>query len=206
MNLIIVEDNQMLRQNLAFLLGNEFDIQVSASFESAEECLKNFDTLKCDVMLIDIDLPGISGIELVYEIMKLKPETDILMHTVFDDRDSVFAAIRAGASGYILKGSTPKEIIDAIHNLYNGGAPMSMYIARSVIREFQDQYNEKNPLSLRETEILNLLVKGLTYKEIGESLSLSTHTVHTHIKNIYSKLHANTRSEAIFKARKKGIL
>jgi len=135
------------------------------------------------------------------------PDIDIMAYTVFDNRDTVFKAIKAGASGYILKDATPRELIEALHNLYNGGAPMSPKIARAVINEFQNKViKEEFLLSPRETEILRGLEKGFTYNELADNLNISYHTVHTHIKNIYEKLHAEGRESALLKARKKGLL
>ena len=130
-----------------------------------------------------------------------------MAHTVFEDRENVFSAIKAGAAGYILKGSSPREIVESIHALYKGGAPMSPKIARKVIHEFQDDaMNDQFLLTPREKEIVKRVEEGLTYKEIGERLGISTHTVHTHIKKIYEKLQAKDRNDAIMKARKRGIL
>jgi two-component system NarL family response regulator len=130
-----------------------------------------------------------------------------MAHTVFDDRETVFSAIKAGASGYILKGSTPRDLIDALHTLAKGGSPMSPKIARKVIREFQDGgVDDQYLLSHRETEIVKEIENGLTYKDIAAKLGISPHTVHTHIKNIYEKLHAKDRPEALVAARRKGII
>ncbi|MFA5074004.1 MAG: response regulator transcription factor, partial [Nitrospirota bacterium] len=146
-------------------------------------------------------------VDLIRKTKELLPDVEIVAHTIFEDRDKVFAAIKAGASGYMLKGSSPRELIESIHALHDGGAPMSPKIARKIIHEFQDESADRHLLlTQREKEIVKLIEEGLTYKAIGEALNLSTHTVHTHIKNTYEKLHAKGRSDAITKARKKGIL
>jgi two-component system NarL family response regulator len=130
-----------------------------------------------------------------------------MAHTVFDDRETVFSAIKAGASGYILKGSTPRDLIDALNTLAKGGAPMSPKIARKVIREFQDEgVDEQYLLSPRERDIVKEIENGLTYKDIAVKFSISPHTVHTHIKKIYEKLQAKDRQQALVAARKKGII
>jgi DNA-binding NarL/FixJ family response regulator len=159
------------------------------------------------VILTDLGLPGMSGVDLIKKVKEEMPSLEIMAHTVFEDREMVFSAIKAGASGYILKGSSPREVIESIHALYKGGAPMSPKIARKIIHEFQDDVvSEQYLLTQREKEIVKRVEEGLTYKEIGERLSISTHTVHTHIKNIYEKLQAKDRNDAIVKARKRGII
>ena len=207
MKVSIVEDDVLLRQNLNLLLSGETGISVVSVFASAEEALAGIKRARPEILLADIGLPGMSGIELIRELKDQMPDLEIMAHTVFDDRETVFSAIKAGASGYILKGGTPRELIDALHTLAKGGAPMSPKIARKVIREFQDEgADEQYLLSHRETEIVREVENGLTYKDIALKLSISPHTVHTHIKNIYEKLQAKNRHDAISKARKKGII
>ena len=207
MRLVIVEDDPLLLENLTLLLRGEGGITVVGAYLSAEDALKSLKKASPEVMLTDIGLPGMSGVELIKKAKTDMADLEIMAHTVFEDRDNVFSAIKAGASGYILKGSSPREIIESIHALYKGGAPMSPKIARKIIHEFQEDVPEEQfLLTQRETEIVKLIEEGLTYKEIGERLSISTHTVHTHIKNIYEKLQAKNRSDAIIKARKKGII
>jgi len=207
MKVSIVEDDVLLRQNLKLLLSGETGITVVSVYGSAEEALAGIKRSRPEILLADIGLPGMSGIELIGELKEQMPDLEIMAHTVFDDRETVFSAIKAGASGYILKGSTPRELIDALHTLAKGGSPMSPKIARKVIREFQDEgVDEQYLLSHRETEIVKEVENGLTYKDIATKLSISPHTVHTHIKNIYEKLHAKDRQGALVAARKKGII
>jgi two-component system NarL family response regulator len=207
MRLVIIEDDPLLLENLTLLLRGEEGITVSGSYRSAEDAMKALKHALPEVMLTDLGLPGMSGVELIKKAKEDMPSLEIMAHTVFEDRERVFSAIKAGASGYILKGSTPREIIESIHSLYKGGAPMSPKIARKIIHEFQDDNTgQQFLLTQRETEVVKRVEEGLTYKEIGERLSISTHTVHTHIKNIYEKLQAKDRNDAINKARKKGII
>lgn len=207
MRLVIIEDDPLLLENLSLLLRGEEGITVAGSYRSAEDALRFLRDAAPEVMLTDLGLPGMSGVELIKKAKDLIPSLEIMAHTVFEDRERVFTAIKAGASGYLLKGSSPREIIESIHSLYKGGAPMSPKIARKIIHEFQDDIpGEQFLLTPREKEIVKRVEDGLTYKEIGEKLGISTHTVHTHIKNIYEKLQAKDRSDAIIKARKKGII
>ena len=207
MRLVIVEDDPLLLENLTLLLSGEGGITVAGAYRSAEDALKLLRNARPEVMLTDIGLPGMSGVDLIKKAKEEMPELEIMAHTVYEDRENVFSAIKAGASGYILKGSTPREIIESIHSLYKGGAPMSPKIARKIIHEFQDEVtNDQFLLTPREIEIAKRVEEGLTYKEIGERLNISTHTVHTHIKKIYEKLQAKDRSDAIIKARKRGII
>jgi len=207
MRLIIVEDDPLLLENLTLLLSGEEGLSVAGSYRSAEDALRGLRNANPEVMLTDLGLPGMSGVDLIKRAKEEMPSLEIMAHTVFEDREMVFSAIKAGASGYILKGSSPREVIESIHALYKGGAPMSPKIARKIIHEFQDDVvSEQYLLTQREKEIVKRVEEGLTYKEIGERLSISTHTVHTHIKNIYEKLQAKDRNDAIVKARKRGII
>ena len=159
------------------------------------------------MVLCDLGLPGMSGVELIKTLKKSMPAIEFMAHTVFDDRENVFSAIKAGASGYLLKGSSPRELIEALYELYKGGSPMSPKIARRVIHEFQDEnIGEQFILSHREKAIIKCVEHGMTYKEIAVELSISAHTVHSHIKRIYEKLHAKDREEALSNARKTGMI
>jgi DNA-binding NarL/FixJ family response regulator len=208
MRLLIVEDDPLLLENLKLLLSGESGITVVGAFGSAEDALQALEKTAPEIMLADLGLPGMSGIDLIKRAKEEIPGVEIMAHTVFEDRENVFSAIKAGASGYILKGSSPREIVEAIHELYKGGAPMSPKIARKVIHEFQDENitSEQYILSQREKDVVKCIEEGLTYKEISRKLKISSHTVHTHIKNIYEKLQAKDRGEALIKARKTGII
>ncbi|MDH3330648.1 MAG: response regulator transcription factor [Desulfobulbaceae bacterium] len=207
MRIAIVEDNSLLRENLVLLIGGEPELKVCGNFGTAEEALPAVLRDKPDILLVDLGLPGMSGAELIRRVKAKHQDIEIMVHTAFDARDTVFSAIKAGATGYILKGATPRELIESIHNLAGGGAPMSPKIARAVIGEFQDVDNDDQYLlTAREKEILLGLEKGFTYNQLGNELSISPHTIHSHIKKIYEKLHAKSRREALTKARKKGII
>ena len=207
MRLVIVEDNASIRENLVVLLNGEKDIDVCANFGTAEEALPYLLANKPDVLLADIGLPGMSGIDLIKEVKAKHKDIEIMVHTVFDTRDTVFSAIKAGATGYMLKTATPRELVESLENLSRGGAPMSPKIARAVVAEFQDEgINEQYLLTPREREILLKLEEGLIYKEIANELAVSYHTIHSHIKNIYEKLHAKSRKDALIAARKKGVI
>ncbi|HMK61760.1 MAG TPA: response regulator transcription factor [Dissulfurispiraceae bacterium] len=207
MRIAIVEDNHILLENLKMLLMGESNMEVVGAFSSAESALDMLDFSGTDVMLVDIGLPGMSGIDLIGKVKTTYPDMDIMAHTIFENRESVFSAIKAGASAYILKGSRPVELIDALNKLHDGGAPMSPKIARMVIQELQDA-GSSDPylLSRREKEVLKEIEKGMSYKEIATKLNISPQTIHTHIKKIYEKLHAQDRRDALVKARKKGII
>jgi len=208
MNIAIVEDNQTLLDNLRLLLQGEADCSVAGAWRSAEEALSYPSWARISILLADIDLPGISGVELIGRIKADYPHVDCMAYTVSEDRSTVFAAIKAGACGYLLKGSTPRELIEALHNLHEGGAPMSPRIARKVICQFQEinstVSSQDECLSRREQDVLRCLEQGRSYKEIGVDLGISPHTVHSHIKRIYEKLQSQTRNEATLKARKRG--
>ena len=207
MKLIIVEDDPILLESLKLILGGEMGITVAGAYGNAEDALRALKKTSPEVMLTDLGLPGMSGIELIKKAKDDMPSLEIMTHTVFEDRENVFAAIKAGASGYILKGSSPREIVEAIYEIHKGGAPMSPKIARKVIHEFQDEnVEDQYILSQRERDIVKCIEQGLTYKEISLRLKISSHTVHTHIKNIYEKLQAKDRGEALVKARKTGII
>jgi DNA-binding NarL/FixJ family response regulator len=207
MRIAIVEDNQILLENLKVLLTGEPNIEIIGTGSSAEGALKSVDFSNAYVLLVDLGLPGMSGSELIEKVKAKYPELEIMAHTVFENRESVFSAIKAGASAYILKGSRPVELIDALNKLHEGGAPMSPKIARMVIQELQDKgSDEQYLLSQREKEVLKEIEKGMSYKEVANKLNISPQTIHTHIKKIYDKLHAHDRQDALLKARKKGII
>jgi two-component system NarL family response regulator len=205
MRLAIIEDNLPLLDNLKLLLGGENGITVVGAFGSAEDALKGLEAVSPELLLVDLGLPDMSGLEFIKRVKAAMPELDIMVYTVFDDWPNVFAAIKAGATGYILKGTSPRELIEAIRNLHQGGAPMSRRIARMVVSEFHgENKSEQTSLSVREREILNDMNKSFTYKEIAANLNISPHTVRTHIKNIYKKLQTKSKQDAISKGIKQG--
>ena len=207
MRLALVEDNTVTRETLKLLLSGEPSIESVQTYGSGEELLEDLEQIVIDVLLVDLDLPGMHGTELIQKFNQARPTVEIMVYTIYEDRENVFAAIKAGASGYILKGSSPRELIESLQSLHQGGAPMSPKIARKVILEFQDTPEEaQNPLSSRESNIVRCVEQGLSYKEIAERLSISPHTVHTHIKNIYEKLQAGNRRDALTSARRIGII
>lgn len=207
MTLVLVEDDPLLRDNLRILLSGEPGIKLVGAFASAEEALAQLDTLRPRLMLSDLNLPGMSGIDLIREAKQRFPDMEIMAHTIKEDRTTVFAALKAGATGYIIKGARPSALIEALYNLSEGGAPMSPKIARAVVQEFQDaSETPESILSAKEKEVLAGIQEGLSYKEIGQKLFISPHTVHSHIKKIYEKLQARDKQDAISKARRRGLL
>ncbi|MDI6800706.1 MAG: response regulator transcription factor [Thermodesulfovibrionales bacterium] len=207
MRIVIVEDHPATIENLKLLLGGEQDITVAGAFASAEEAIGEIGSLKPDLLLVDLGLPGMCGVGFIKAIKSKFPEIEIMVLTILEDKDIVFQAIKNCASGYILKGSSPRELVEAIHNIHNGGAPMSPKIARKIIMGMRNNpKDEQYILSAREKEVLRHREGGFSYKEISNKLNISPHTVHTHIKNIYEKLHAKDGKEALILARKKGII
>jgi|SRR5215471_9500167 len=200
----VFEDNIQLLESLRQLIDNVPELICSGAFPDAKQLERKIEKAQPDVVMMDIDMPGMNGIDAVIIIHEKFPKVRVLMQTVFDDNDKIFAAIRAGASGYILKKVTPAKIIEAIHETYKGGAPMTPSIAEKVLTMFRTQTQqaqaEKIDLSDREKEILALLVKGKSYKMIAAECFISIDTVSTHIKNIYEKLHVHSKSEAVVKA------
>ena len=207
MRISFVEDNNVTRETLKLLLSGEPAVTSVETYASAEEALTKLELFPPDILLVDLDLPGMHGTELILRAKQILPHVEIMVYTIFEDRDTVFAAIKAGASGYLLKGSPPRELIESLQNLHQGGSPMSPKIARKVIHEFQNAPEEdENPLSFRESAIVRSIEQGLSYKEIAELYNISSHTVHTHIKNIYEKLQAHGRKDFLQRARRIGII
>jgi DNA-binding NarL/FixJ family response regulator len=206
--IIVVEDDARLLESLARLLEKRADFHVTATHTSAEEALAANRWNEGDVLISDIDLPGISSVELIAKAKAANPELLPLAYTIYEDRDTVFAALNAGAFGYLLKGCSAEYLETSIRDLVRGGAPMSPAVARRLLDRFlQDSPPEPaEALSPREVELLRCVAEGLLYKEIGEQLGISPHTVHTHIKNIYGKLHATDRQHALRRARMLGYL
>ena len=201
-NVAIVEDIDEIREALATLVKDTDELLCVHSFTNAEEALATLRHHPMDVVLMDIHLPGINGIECVRQLKQLHPQMQFLMCTIFQDDDNVFNALKAGASGYLLKGDEPQKIIASIKEIHAGGSPMNAQIARRIIETFQHQHNEVKEqagLTKRELELVNLLSKGYRYKEIAGQLFISIETVRKHINNIYSKLHVQSRMDAVNK-------
>jgi len=195
----IVEDDPWLRKDLAREISAAAGFRCLGSHASAEEALKKLPDEKPDVVIMDINLPGLNGIECVRRLKLVAPEMCILMLTVYEESDLIFAALRAGASGYLLKRSQSAELLEAIADAHQGGSPMTSSVARQVVQFFAQppaRQPETEGLSTREQEILNLLVKGHSYKAIGDQLSVSVNTVRMFIRRIYRKMHIHSRSEA----------
>ncbi|MCO6498620.1 MAG: response regulator transcription factor [Chitinophagaceae bacterium] len=202
----IVEDNKILRNSIANLLNHEDGMQCVCTLSNLLNAVSEFRKTHPDIVLMDIGLPGISGLEGVRLVKENFEKTEVLMFTVFDDDEKIFEAIKAGASGYLLKKSSTEEIIEAIISLHDGGAPMSASIARKVIQSFQKNsfiIKEDFALTAREKEILHCLTDGMSYKKITEKYFISISTVRTHIRHIYEKLHVNSKAQAVAKALKK---
>jgi DNA-binding NarL/FixJ family response regulator len=203
-SIAIVEDNDQFRIGLESIIKGQPDFLLTDSYVSAEKTLLNLPENPADIVIVDISLPGMRGTELIIKLKEKMPQTQFMICSIHDDNDTIFEALKSGASGYILKEPvTGQEIIKAIHDLYNGGSPMSPFIARKVISSFQKPTFAGNEflLSIREKEVLELLSKGLLYKEIAEELDISRETVKKHIKNIYQKLHVQNKVEALNKFR-----
>lgn len=198
----IVEDEKQIREGLAVLINGSEGFSCVNTFDTAEEAIEKIAALQLDVVLMDIHLPGKSGIECIAALKPNCANTQFLMCTSFEDTDSVFKALKSGATGYLTKTTQPSKILDAIVEVHKGGSPMSSNIARKIVASFQltNTNKEIEKLSKRETEVLELLSKGLRYKEVADKLFLSTETVRTHIRNIYDKLQVNSRTEALNKA------
>lgn len=201
----IVEDDSVIRKNLKELINEIEGYKCIGDYPGCEELLKDIDENLPDVILMDIDLPGISGIEGMKIVKDKFPEVDIVMLTVHEDAELVFKAIKAGACGYLDKSAPENKIIESIKEVYDGGAPMTTRIARLVVNSFQSKSDDSN-LTEREKDVLNLLCKGNAYKEISEQLFISVGTVRHHIKNIYDKLHVHSKSQAVAKAIKERLI
>jgi len=204
-SLIIVEDLDEVREGLKNFLALNPEFVVLDTFKTAEEAMEAIPRLQADIVIMDISLPGINGIECIRQTAPRAGRAQFMMFTVYENDEKVFEALKAGASGYLLKNTGLVNIIEALKELYEGGSPMSSNIARKLVRNFQEQPSKSPPpvagaLSVRENEILQLLSRGLLYKEIADQLSISTSTVRQHIHRIYEKLHVQNRTEAINKA------
>jgi DNA-binding NarL/FixJ family response regulator len=198
----LVEDDRGLREQLLEVLGTDAEIQCLGVFGSAEDGLKEIPRMKPDVVLMDIQLPGMSGIECVAELRRIMPSVNVIMVTVYEDNGRIFKALKAGANGYIIKSRLSEDLLQAIRDVFKGGAPMSIHIARKVVNYFHSMGPSRTAdkdLSAREDQVLKLLASGFIYKEIGEKLNISVETVRSHVKNICEKMHERGRIEAVAK-------
>lgn len=207
---IIFEDNENLRLSLYQLINSREDFQCAGAFPDGTNVIQQVKDTAPDVVLMDINMPGVNGIEAVRMLHDAFPKLKIMMQTVYDDQDKIFQSILAGASGYILKNTPNARILESIKEVYDGGAPMSPSIAAKVLKmvvpaQAADATSGFN-LSDREKEILSCLVQGMSYKMIGEACFISVDTVRGHIRRIYEKLHVNSKSEAVAKAIKGNIV
>jgi DNA-binding NarL/FixJ family response regulator len=198
----IVEDNDQLRGTLARVLDRADGFQCLGQYPSAEAALEALPKERPNVVLMDINLPGMNGVECVRRLKQLVPETQMIMLTVYEDTENIFNALAAGASGYLLKRTKSAELLEAIRDVLKGGSPMTTHIARKVVQSFQQSSASAQAtenLSPREQEVLDCLSQGFLYKEIAEKLGISYETVHTYIRRIYEKLQVRTRTEAVAK-------
>jgi DNA-binding NarL/FixJ family response regulator len=203
-SIAIVEDLDVIRNGLKDFISLSTDFLVVGSFKTGEEALQKLPEIKPDIVIMDINLPGMNGIECIRQVKDKSTSTQFMMFTVYENDDKVFEALKAGASGYLLKNTGLLQIAESVKELHEGGSPMSANIARKMVNLVRGDSDKKTPfldlLSNREKEILQLLAKGLLYKEIAEQLNITTGTVRIHIHKIYEKLHVQNRTEAINKA------
>ncbi len=198
----IVEDNPKIREAFRVIIESTSEFELTSSYDNAEEALKDIPKKNPDVILMDLNLPGKSGIEATRSLKKELNDLQVMVITVYNDSHRVFEALIAGADGYLLKRTPPEEIVEAIKDLHKGGSPMTPQIARMVVQSFRNEkrnFDELESLSEREREILSHLAKGYSYKEIGEELFISTETVRGHLRKIYKKLQVRSSSQAILK-------
>jgi DNA-binding NarL/FixJ family response regulator len=199
-NIAIVEDNAQYRTAISIIMQLNENFRLIHKLENCDEMIGLFEVEKPDVVLMDIDMPGMNGIQGVWEIKKQFPEIKVIMLTVFEDEEKIFGAIKAGANGYLLKKDSPQKILDAIDAVHKGESPMNGVIAAKVLEYFQHRQARSNELdqsnlTAREKEILKLLIQGNSYKEIAANIFISVETLNSHIKNIYRKLNVHSRSE-----------
>jgi DNA-binding NarL/FixJ family response regulator len=198
----IIEDQHDMRESLAACLGNTPGLRCVGAHATGEEGLRDIPKENPDVVLMDINLPGMSGIQCVSRLKKRMPKIQVLMLTTYDEGDLIFDSLRAGANGYLLKNMPQEELVEAVQQVHAGGAPMSLQIARKVINHFHQTgkpASDVAQLTVRELEILRLLAKGYMYKEIADHLAISMSTVRTHVSAVYEKLHVHSRTEAAMK-------
>ena len=198
----IVEDNDQLRGTLARVISRADGFLCLSQYANAEVALENLPKERPQVVLMDINLPGMSGVECVRRLKPLAPQIQVVMLTVYEDTENIFNALAAGASGYLLKRTTSAELLAALRDVLKGGSPMTTHIARKVVQSFQQAGASTNPtenLSTREKEVLDCLSQGFLYKEIADKLGISYETVHAYVRRIYEKLQVRTRTEAVAK-------
>jgi DNA-binding NarL/FixJ family response regulator len=198
----IVEDNDQLRGTLARVINRADGFRCLSQYPDAEAAVEALPRDRPDVVLMDINLPGMNGVECVRRLKQLAPATQMIMLTVYEDTENIFNALAAGASGYLLKRTPRAELLEAIREVHRGGSPMTTHIARKVVQSFQQPVASSQPtesLSPREQEVLDCLSKGFLYKEIADKLGIGYETVHTYIRRIYEKLQVRTRTEAVAK-------
>ena len=200
----IVEDNDKLRGTLAKMIGRAEGFRFVSDYANAEDAIVDLPKVKPGVVLMDITLPGMNGVECVRKLKPLLPQTQLMMLTVYEDTENIFNALAAGANGYMLKRTPTKELLDAIREVQRGGSPMTAHIARMVVQSLQKPAapasgGDLAELSEREQQVLDLLAQGLIYKEIADKLNIGYETVHTYIRRIYEKLQVRTRTEAVAK-------
>ncbi len=202
-NVLIYEDNAQMRDSLSMLLDGTEGLHVAGAFRDCLSAAAQVEQLRPDVILMDIDLPHVNGVEGVRRIREVNGTVKILMLTVFDDNQNIFDALQAGANGYLLKKTPPAKLIEYVQDVQNGGAPMTSSVATQVLQMFARQYAAAPPeynLSDREKAVLQLLVNGYSYKMIATEMCIAVDTVRSHIRHIYEKLHVNSKSEAVAKA------
>ncbi len=197
---VIIEDDETIRNGYAYLINNNPAYRVVNTYYSAEEALKNIQIDNPDVILLDIGLPGMSGVESITKFKSLLQDVYVIMLTVYDSESNIFASLANGASGYLTKNTPAEKVIESIDEVMNGGGPMSAHIARMVVQSFQK--NKNTPLTKRETQILEKISNGVSRTRIARELFIDLETVKTHIKNIYFKLNVHSRADAIMEAKK----
>lgn len=203
----IVEDNTSVRESLAIILNGSPGLECVCACASAEEALERVPAARPHVVLMDINLPGLSGIECVRTLKDRLPDLQIIMLTIEEDSERVFESLQAGATGYLVKNVPPAKILEAIEEVHRGGSPMSGQVARMLVRSFHrpgQTRREEEKLTAREDEVLNFVAKGYRSKEIAEALGVGVHTVESHVRNIYGKLHVRSRAEAVAKFLQRG--
>jgi DNA-binding NarL/FixJ family response regulator len=210
---VIFEDRKAIRDSLSLLIQGTSGLELAGAYPDCNNLSAHIKATKPDVALMDIEMPGINGIEAVRILKREFPELTVIMQTVFEDDDKIFDAICAGASGYLLKNTPPSRLMESISEAYNGGAPMSPSVAKKALTLFQtylssghDQGKEDHHLTAREKEVLQWLVKGYSYKMIADACGISFDTVRTHIRNIYTKLHVASSTAAVAKALKERLI